>query len=78
MAWLGALVLLLFQTGDSIWRGLSYAEGGLRMRYEIVEHLAPYVGFSWSRDLGRTADFDRAAGLDPEAKNVVVGVRSEF
>ncbi len=61
-----------------IGRGLSYAEGGLRMRYEIVGHLAPYVGFSWSRDLGRTADFDRAAGVDPEAKNVVVGVRSEF
>jgi len=61
-----------------IGRGFSYAEGGLRVRYEIVDHLAPYVGFSWSRDLGRTADFDRAAGIDPEAKNVVVGVRSEF
>jgi copper resistance protein B len=61
-----------------IGRGLSYAEGGLRMRYEIIDHLAPYVGFSWSSDLGRTARFDRAAGVDPEATNVVLGVRSEF
>ena len=61
-----------------IGRGLSYAEAGLRMRYQLLEHLAPYVGFSWSRDLGRTADMDRAAGEDPESKSVVVGVRSEF
>jgi copper resistance protein B len=61
-----------------IGRGFSYAEGGLRIRYEIVEHLAPYFGFSWSRDLGRTARLDRAAGVDPEAKNLVLGVRSEF
>jgi copper resistance protein B len=61
-----------------IGRGLSYAEAGLRMRYEIIDHLAPYVGFSWSRDLGRTARFDRAAGEDPETKNIVLGLRSEF
>jgi copper resistance protein B len=61
-----------------IGRGLSYAEAGLRLRYEIFEHLAPYVGFSWSRDLGRTARFDRAAGEDPEAKSVVLGLRSAF
>ena len=61
-----------------IGRGFSYVEGGLRLRYEIIDHLAPYFGFSWSRDLGRTARFDRAAGIDPESKNVVLGVRSEF
>lgn len=61
-----------------IGHGLAYAEGGLRIRYEIVDHLAPYFGVSWSRDLGRTARFDREAGIDPEAKNLVLGVRSEF
>jgi copper resistance protein B len=59
-------------------RGFSYAEAGLRMRYEMIDHLAPYVGFSWSRDLGRTAGYDRAAGEDPETKSIVLGVRSEF
>ena len=61
-----------------IGRGLAYAEGGLRVRYEIIDHLAPYFGVSWSRDLGRTARFDREAGIDPESKNLVLGVRSEF
>jgi copper resistance protein B len=61
-----------------IGRGLAYAEGGLRIRYEIIDHLAPYFGVSWSRDLGRTARFDREAGIDPESKNLVLGVRSEF
>src|SRR3954453_5548859 len=59
-------------------RGLSYAELGLRLRYEVIDHLAPYVGLSWSRDLGRTARLTRAAGDDPETKSVVAGVHSEF
>jgi copper resistance protein B len=58
--------------------GFTYAELGLRLRYEIRPHLAPYVGASWSRDLGRTARLTRAAGDDPEAKSLVAGVRSEF
>jgi copper resistance protein B len=61
-----------------IGRGFSYGEAGLRVRYEIIDHLAPYVGFSWSRDLGRTARLTRAAGDDPESQGVVLGVRSEF
>ncbi|MEA3038017.1 MAG: copper resistance protein [Sphingomonadales bacterium] len=59
-------------------RGLSYAELGLRLRYEVIDHFAPYVGLSWSRDLGRTARLTRAAGDDPETKSVVAGVHSEF
>jgi copper resistance protein B len=59
-------------------RGLSNAELGLRLRYEVIDHLAPYVGLSWSRDLGRTARLTRAAGDDPEATSVVAGLHSEF
>jgi copper resistance protein B len=59
-------------------RGFTYAELGLRLRYEIREAFAPYVGVSWSRDLGRTARLDRAAGEDPETKSLVAGVRSSF
>lgn len=61
-----------------IGRGFSYAEAGLRLRYEVIDHLAPYVGLSWSRDLGRTARLTRAAGDDPETKSLVAGVHSEF
>jgi copper resistance protein B len=61
-----------------IGRGFTYAEGGLRLRYEIKPAFAPYVGLSWARDLGRTARFDRAAGDDPETRSLVLGLRSEF
>jgi copper resistance protein B len=59
-------------------RGFGYAEAGLRLRYEIREAFAPYVGLSWSRDLGRTARMTREEGEDPETKSVVLGVRSAF
>lgn len=61
-----------------IGSGLAYAEAGIRIRYEIVDHFAPYVGLSWERSLGRTARIARAAGEGVEAANLVVGVRSEF
>lgn len=59
-------------------RGLGYAEAGLRLRYEIKEAFAPYVGLSWSRDLGRTGRMTREEGDDPESRSVVMGVRSAF
>lgn len=59
-------------------RGLSYAELGLRLRYEVAAAFAPYLGLSWERALGRTARMARAAGEDPEAKGLVLGVRSSF
>jgi copper resistance protein B len=61
-----------------IGRGFSYAELGLRLRYKAAEHLFPYVGVSWSRDLGRTARLTRAAGDNPETKSLVAGLHSEF
>jgi copper resistance protein B len=59
-------------------RGFYYAEAGLRLRYEIDEAFAPYVGLSWERSLGRTARLERDAGEDPEARSLVLGVRSAF
>jgi copper resistance protein B len=59
-------------------RGLTYAELGLRLRYEVAAAFAPYLGLSWERALGRTAGIARAAGEDPEAKGLVLGIRSSF
>lgn len=59
-------------------RGFDYAEAGLRLRYKIKEAFAPYVGLSWSRDLGRTGRLTREEGEDPETKSLVMGVRSSF
>jgi copper resistance protein B len=62
------------QTGS----GLSNAELGLRLRYEIRRQFAPYIGVSYDRDLGRTAEFDRLRGDYPGGASFVAGVRSWF
>lgn len=61
-----------------IGQGFSDVELGLRMRYEIRREFAPYVGVSWSRKLGDTADFARQAGEDADNFAVVAGVRVWF
>ena len=58
-----------------IGSGLSDAEFGLRLRYEIRREFAPYIGIEQSRRFGRSADFMRAAGLDAEDTYWVVGLR---
>ncbi len=58
--------------------GLSTAEAGVRLRYEIRREFAPYVGVSWGRSVGDTADFVRAAGDDPSAVSFVAGLRFWF
>ncbi|WP_068874501.1 MULTISPECIES: copper resistance protein B [unclassified Phenylobacterium] len=58
--------------------GLTDAEIGLRMRYEIKREFAPYVGVVWSRKVGDTARFARAGGEDVEEARVVAGLRAWF
>lgn len=58
--------------------GLADAELGLRLRYEIRREFAPYVGVSFERSLGRTADYARAAGERASATSFVAGVRAWF
>ncbi|NML04320.1 copper resistance protein B [Sphingomonas sp. G-3-2-10] len=63
---------------NGIGAGLSNAELGLRLRYEEVREFAPYIGVSWERSFGRTADFARARGEDTGGVSFVVGVRTWF
>lgn len=58
--------------------GLANAELGLRLRYEIVRQFAPYIGVSWSRVYGNTADLARDEGDDVEEARLVAGVRMWF
>ena len=58
--------------------GLSDIDIGLRLRYEIRRQFAPYVGVSWQRKFGTTADYARAAGKDTHDTQFVVGVRAWF
>ncbi|HWA21941.1 MAG TPA: copper resistance protein B [Caulobacterales bacterium] len=58
--------------------GLTDANIGLRLRYEIRREFAPYIGVSWQRSFGETADFARAAGESVEATSFVVGLRAWY
>jgi copper resistance protein B len=58
--------------------GLSTAELGLRLRYEIRREFAPYIGVSYSQKAGATADYARAEGKDPGQVRFVTGLRVWF
>ncbi|WP_414714464.1 copper resistance protein B [Sphingomonas sp.] len=58
--------------------GLTDAEAGLRLRYEIKREFAPYVGVSWERQFGDTARFSRARGEGTGGFSFVAGVRTWF
>lgn len=58
--------------------GVSDAELSLRLRYEIRREFAPYIGVSWQRKFGGSADFARAAGEGVTSTSLVVGLRGWF
>lgn len=61
-----------------IGSGLSDIDFGLRLRYEIRRQFAPYIGVSWNRKFGTTADFARDAGKNTSDTQLVTGVRIWF
>lgn len=63
---------------NGIGSGLSDAELGLRLRYEIKREFAPYIGVSWERKFGDSARFARTAGDRAEATSLVIGIRAWF
>lgn len=58
--------------------GLSNTEAGLRLRYEIRREFAPYIGVTWNRTYGHTADYAREEGEDSSEARLVLGVRMWF
>lgn len=58
--------------------GLTDAQAGLRLRYEIKREFAPYLGVEWTRAFGSTADMVRAHGGDRDGAQVVVGLKGWF
>ncbi|WP_156839116.1 copper resistance protein B [Novosphingobium aquimarinum] len=63
---------------NRIGAGLSSAELGLRLRYEITRQFAPYVGVSYDAKSGQTARYARDDGEDPTTTSFVAGVRIWF
>ncbi|MEC4727709.1 copper resistance protein B [Shewanella sp. D64] len=58
--------------------GLSDLGAGLRLRYELVREFAPYIGISWNKRFGKTADYARDKGEDESETQFVIGFRSWF
>lgn len=58
--------------------GLSESEVGLRLRYEVRREFAPYVGVTWNRSYGQTAQYARDEDEDVSQLRWVVGVRLWF
>lgn len=56
------------------WR-LRNLEAGLRLRYGIRREIAPYIGVTWSRSFGDTADLVRRSGGGVSSTALVAGVR---
>ena len=62
----------------AIGSGLSEFGADLRLRYEVTERLAPFVGLTYQRLVGDTAQFARRDGKRTDDARVVVGVSTWF
>ncbi|SIT47916.1 Copper resistance protein B [Paraburkholderia ribeironis] len=58
-----------------IGAGISDAQFGLRLRYEINRRVAPYIGVEWKRRFGGTADFAREDHQAVFDQQWVAGIR---
>ncbi len=58
--------------------GLSQAEIGVRLRYDIRREFAPYIGVQYQRAFGRTARYLRDEGEDAGGFQILAGVRAWF
>ena len=63
--------------------GITTAEIGARLRYELFPRtapavIAPYIGVEYERAFGRTEDFRLAAGEDTDGFRILLGVRTWF
>lgn len=61
-----------------IGSGVSDAQLGLRLRYEITRQFAPYMGVVWSRRFGTTAEFARQDREPIFDRQFVAGIRFWF
>jgi len=63
---------------EQIGSGLTAAEVGLRIRYEIKPEFAPYIGFEQKWSFGDTKRLVQAGGGEATSSAVVAGVRFWF
>ncbi|HQU16194.1 MAG: hypothetical protein B7Z66_09315 [Chromatiales bacterium 21-64-14] len=61
-----------------IGSGLESLDSGLRLRYEIRRQFAPYIGVTYEKKYGRSADYARQDGASVEDLRFVTGIRLWF
>lgn len=75
---LGANLYSRADPGHGTGKGLSDLSAGVRLRYQITRQFAPYIGVTWSRQVGGSADLTRMRGDDRSEVQAVAGVRMWF
>lgn len=63
---------------ERVGSGLSNLEAGVRLRYQFVPNVAPYVGLVYERAIGRSARLRRADGETPGGLQFTIGLRTWF
>lgn len=58
-----------------VGQGINDLQLGLRLHYEIKREFAPYIGITWTRKVGETADLAKREGKEREDTAVIAGVR---
>lgn len=66
------------QPDRGVGSGLSGLELELRIHRQIRPNLSPYIGVSWEKQFGDTADFSSAAGEETSELRGVLGLRFWF
>ncbi len=61
--------------GRALGAGLSHAELGARLRYDLMREIAPYVGIEWHRAVGRTSALVQSEGGRKRTVSVLIGIR---
>lgn len=65
-------------TTRGIGSGLSNVELGLRLHYEFIREISPYIGINYEKKFGDSADFLSDAGEDVSDTQLLAGVSFWF
>jgi len=58
-----------------IGAGLTHIEMGARLRYDVSREIAPYLGVSFKRAVGRTSAITQSEGAQKSTVSVLAGLR---
>lgn len=61
-----------------IGAGLTEASATMRLRYELTQYIAPYIGASYTRLFGKTSQYAREAGNPASETLWLAGVQVRF